>query len=77
MRIWEGLGFFTLVFMLAGYVLLALLVFTRALSAFVSRRRAAERSVNGPAHVNRPDRGRMWLSKKRGIVSSKNRPDWS
>ena len=30
MRIWEGLGFFTLVFMLAGYVLLALLVLAHA-----------------------------------------------
>lgn len=77
MRIWEGLRFFILAFMLAGYVLLALLVFARALSALVNLRRAAGRSVKGPAHVDRPDPERMWFSKKRGIVSSKNGPDWS
>jgi hypothetical protein len=43
MTIREGFIFFFLTIVLAGYVLLALLVFARALSALVSRRRAAGR----------------------------------
>jgi hypothetical protein len=57
MTIREGFIFFFLTFVLAGYVLMALLMFARLLSGFVSRHRAAGRSAKGPAHVNRPDRG--------------------
>jgi hypothetical protein len=74
MSISEGFKFLVLVLMLAGYVLLALLLFTRALIALVSRR-AAGRSVKAPARV--PTGRRIWLSKGRDKVSSKNRPDWA
>ncbi len=38
MSIWEVFKFFFVTFMLAGYVLLALLVFARALSNLINRR---------------------------------------
>jgi hypothetical protein len=61
--------------MLAGYILLALLLFGRALNALVSRRRAVGRSVKAPARE--PTGRRIWLSKERDKVSSKSRPDWA
>lgn len=56
MRIWGLFKFLTLAFMLAGYGLLALLVFARALSALVSRRRAAgsECQKDGAREPTRP-----------------------
>jgi len=64
MTIREGFIFFFLTFVVAGYVLLALLVFARLLSGFVSRCRAAGWRVKGPARVNRPDRGANVLFEK-------------
>ncbi len=77
MRIWEVFKFLTLAFVLAGYGLLALLMFARLLSALVSHHRAAGQIAKGLAHVNRPDQGANVVFGKRDKVSSKNRPDWS
>ncbi len=51
----------------AGYVLLALLLFTRALSTLVNHRH----SVKGPAHANRPDRKAKVVSESgvQGMIS--------
>jgi hypothetical protein len=44
--------FVSLALAVAGYELLALLLFARTLSALIRQRRAAERSVKGPAQAN-------------------------
>lgn len=52
----EALGLVFLWLMVAGYALLALLLFVHVLSAFVRQWRAGGRSVSGPAHTGRHDR---------------------
>jgi len=47
--------FILLVLTIAGYVLLALFLLAHALTAFVSQRRPAERSVKRRAQANRRD----------------------
>ena len=70
--------FFWLMF--AGYVLLALFLLARLLSAFVRQWRAAGQSVKGPAQVNCPERsaGVVFKSGVRGLLGGgRNAHSWA
>ena len=70
MDIGEALKLALLWLSVAGYVLLALELFARALYALVSRRRGAGKSVEGPARVSRLNRsaGAVFKSGVRGLL---------
>ena len=76
----EALKLIFLWLMFVGYVLLALLLFARVLSAFVRQWRAAGQRVKGPAQVNCPDRsaGVVVKSGVRGLLGGgRNAHSWA
>ena len=72
--------FVILLLTIAGYALLALGLFARALYGIISQRRGARQSVEGPAHVTDPDRsaGVVFKPGVRGLLSGgRNVRSWA